>query len=207
MSTSESPKFDPFDPSEPIGPDKVPALQDHLLFTIFVCNKQADRTRQVLNQFYGGVTIKESPFNYVARLIRERKLDRRLKACRCGQYGRIGKALRQLIQKKLDVTTCTLDQLEEIHGIGQKSSRFFLMYGRGVRDVAVLDTHVLRWLHNCGVKDVPRGTPTSKKKYRELEQIFLRLCKEMGQEPNKLDFEVWKTGAELHRQKKGRTDS
>ena len=206
MSTSDPSKFDPFDPSEPIGPDRPNALQDHLLFTIFVCNKQADRTRQVLNQFYEDVRIHESPFSYVARLIRERKLDRRLKACRCGQYGRIGKALRQLIQKKIDVTTCTLDQLESIHGIGQKSSRFFLMYGRGIKDVAVLDTHVLRWLHQCGVKNVPRSTPTSKTKYRELEQTFLKLCEDLKMEPNKLDFTVWKTGAELHRQKKGGDD-
>lgn len=188
-------RFDPFDPLRSAGPASRTALEDHLLFTIFVCNKPARRTRQVLNDFYEGSADGETPLGYVGRLAQGGVLDERLRACQCGQYTRIGKALMQLVESGLDVTTCTLEDLEAIHGIGQKSSRFFMMYGRGRRDVAVLDTHVLRWLRKRGVRGVPRSTPTSVKTYLALEQTFLKLCRDAGLDAQRLDFDVWLAGA------------
>ena len=59
-----------------------------------------------------------------------------------------------------------------------------------------LDVHVLRWLHENDVP-VPKNfaTPTSKKKYLELEQKFLKLADDLHITPRELDYRIWKDGS------------
>lgn len=76
--------------------------------------------------------------------------------------------------------------------MGLKTSRFFLVHSRPNVRVAVLDTHILQWMKDEGY-DVPRQTPTNKKKYREIEDKFLAECDKRGVSPAQLDLEIWKS--------------
>jgi thermostable 8-oxoguanine DNA glycosylase len=69
-----------------------------------------------------------------------------------------------------------LDDLLAIHGVGNKTARFFLLHTRG-GDYAVLDTHILAWLRENGVEDAPKNTPTNTQKYKELEKKFRYLSR------------------------------
>ena len=83
------------------------------------------------------------------------------------------------------------EELEEIHGIGPKTSRFFIMWTRPGANYAALDTHILKWLALRGHK-VPKSTPSGKK-YKEIEKIFLREAAELGMSPQELDTIIWKS--------------
>jgi thermostable 8-oxoguanine DNA glycosylase len=52
--------------------------------------------------------------------------------------------------------------------------------------------HILRWLRSKGFK-TPQQTPSSSKRYHELEQEFLRRADIMGRDPAELDLEIWNT--------------
>ena len=72
----------------------------------------------------------------------------------------------------LDLRTCSLEELLAIHGVGNKTARFFLLHSRRNCDYAVLDTHILAWMRDHGVEDAPKSTPTNLKVYKELENKY-----------------------------------
>jgi len=108
-----------------------------------------------------------------------------------GCYRSKAKTMFQLAMNDLDLHTCTVDDLENIHGIGMKTARCFLIHSRkGVR-LAGIDTHMLKYLKAVGVEDVPSSTPGSKKEYLRLEDEFLRLADKADKEPAVFDLEIW----------------
>jgi hypothetical protein len=110
---------------------------------------------------------------------------RYLRIVRAGQYARIAAAFRGVLS--LNLRTCTVADLEAVHGIGPKTARMFLLHSRPAQRVAVLDTHILAWLAQCGVADVPRSTPPAGKHYERLELAFLDLCDKAGADPASLE--------------------
>lgn len=90
----------------------------------------------------------------------------------------------------IDLKTISVEELEKFHGIGPKTARCFVLHTRKGARVAGLDTHLLKFLRDEGY-DVPKSTPSSKKKYRELEEVFLRICDERGKIPAEYDLEIW----------------
>ena len=56
---------------------------------------------------------------------------------------------------------------------------------------AALDTHVLKYLRDKGVPDVPRQTPAAGPTYERLEQAFLGFADDVGVSPAILDISVW----------------
>jgi hypothetical protein len=187
--------FDPFDPGAAKSADD---LEDFIVFAIFVAGKPAARTRQVVNDFYAGRMAGESPLRYARRLVDSGRLEATLRDARSGQYSRITRALDvlsgRLLAGEINLRECSVDDLESVPGIGMKTSRFFLTYSRKDVRHAVLDRHVLKWLGARGV-EAPSSTPTSRRKYAELERKFLEICDNMGIKPKELDFEVWNTSA------------
>jgi thermostable 8-oxoguanine DNA glycosylase len=91
----------------------------------------------------------------------------------------------------LDLRTCTPMDLEEIKGIGSKTSRFFILHSRKDARYAALDTHILKGLAALG-HAVPKATPSSKRKYAELECCFLAEAYKQGKTPAVLDLEWWR---------------
>jgi len=66
------------------------------------------------------------------------------------------------------------------------------MYTRRNQRLAVLDTHILAYMHELGY-DVPRATPQSPKRYKAIEEQFLKLCDEKGIAPHEFDNFIWQT--------------
>jgi thermostable 8-oxoguanine DNA glycosylase len=98
--------------------------------------------------------------------------------------------LTKLAEADFELSTCSIEELESIWGIGPKTARFFVLFSRdNVDDIAVLDVHILRWLREQGY-DVPKQTPSSTKRYREIELLFLEQVpddKSLAQ----FDYELW----------------
>lgn len=108
-----------------------------------------------------------------------------------GRYRILEKALKRLSSMRINLETCSTEELERIPGIGPKTSRFFVARTRpGIR-VAILDRHVLRWLRELGIENVPRNTPGSPKVYARLERAFLEEADRRGVTPRELDLKIW----------------
>lgn len=144
-------------------------LQEFLLFCIVAAGKNSFVQAKKLEEYLCG----DMPF---VRIIIDNKfgcLEWRLRNCGMGQYSRICRAFTELAESNLDLASCTVADLEAIHGIGPKTARFFILHTRPNQQIAVLDTHILKHMAAQGIS-VPKVTPSGKK-YLELEQKFLSL--------------------------------
>lgn len=81
-----------------------------------------------------------------------------------------------------------------IKGIGYKEASHFLR-NIGYRGYAILDKHILRTLHECGVLDSP-DPPATKKKYLATEERMRKFAGELRIDFDELDLLLWssKTG-------------
>ena len=120
----------------------------------------------------------------------EHRLAEKLRSVGIGCYNQKAKTLYQLYNSSLDLRTCSSDDLETIPGIGPKTSRFFLLYTRPNQDVAVLDTHILKFLREQGVK-APTQTPQNIKRYKKLEVAYLSIARAKRISPLGLDIQEW----------------
>lgn len=165
--------------------------QHQLIYSIIVAGKSASFARDAMNRLFPGYP---PPFKTVRSWIRQDCLLQKLTEARTGNYGKLEKALRQLVSKKnLDLTHCTVSDLETIHGIGPKTARFFILWTQPQAQCAALDVHILRWLRSRGY-EAPRQTPASRKRYLELEQIFLEEASKRSLLPADLDRKIWEAG-------------
>ena len=87
-----------------------------------------------------------------------------------------------------------LAQEKQIKGLGYKESSHFLR-NIGIKGHAILDKHVMKCLEEVGVLD-SHQPPSTRKKYLEVEQEFLRFAKEIKVNCDELDLVLWsmKTG-------------
>lgn len=160
-------------------------LQARLIFSVVVAGKNAKFARNVIEKLFS--KTKKLPFEVVKDWVKGGTLRSRLKTARSGNYGKLVKCLPKLVE--LNPRTATLEELEQISGIGPKTSRFYhLWIGKNTR-CAALDVHILKFLRHLG-NDAPKNTPTGRK-YRELEEVFLRECERRKVTPNQLDADVW----------------
>ena len=81
-----------------------------------------------------------------------------------------------------------------IKGIGYKEASHYLR-NIGYRGYAILDKHILRTLHECGVIGSP-NPPTTKKKYLAIEEDMRKFAREIKIDFDELDLLLWsnKTG-------------
>ena len=175
-------------------------LEEFLLFTILVAGKTAKTQAIKLDSFLSNHPLKngtlndkkDSPFDFIQRLIDLKMLKIWMKDCKLGQYNRLENAFVGIMQFKGKLDSVTLDELESISGIGSKTSRFFLLHSRPDQKIAVLDTHILKYMSKQGY-NVPKVTPSDKKKYRKIEEDFLYEAKILRKNPAELDLEIWKS--------------
>jgi thermostable 8-oxoguanine DNA glycosylase len=85
-----------------------------------------------------------------------------------------------------------LQILEAITGVGPKTARFFILHTRPNQTMAVLDTHILKYLRDKG-HTTQKVTPPAGKKYDELEQIVIAEAKASGMSQPDFDLHIWKT--------------
>ncbi len=145
-----------------------PELEEFWLVAICVAGKNGTTQAQKVHDFLDG-QAGNTPFEKVQNMIDAGSLLERLQAVKMGQYRRIERAFRESL--RLDLRKCDLDDLTLVSGVGGKTSRFFLLHSRADCDHVVLDTHILRFLREkCGLKNIPKSTPTNPKKYLEIER-------------------------------------
>lgn len=169
-------------------------LELFAVFAVCVAGKNAQQTADKVNDHFRDVatpTKQLTPFEAIKNLVDIKVFVAYLKMAKMGQYRRIYRALRDLVESGIDLKTCTVEELEAIHGIGPKTSRFIIMHSRPNQRLATLDTHILRWMRDQGI-ETPKATPQSKKLYKELEQKFLTLCDKCAILPSQLDLKIWK---------------
>jgi len=169
-------------------------LELFAIFAVCVAGKKSQQTADKVNNHFRDTqtpTKQLTPFETVKSLIKINVFGAYLQMAKMGQYKRIYRALRDLAESGIDLKTCTVEELEAIHGIGPKTSRFIIMHSRPNQRLATLDTHILRWMRDQGI-ETPKATPQSKKLYKELEQKFLTLCDKCGILPSQLDLKIWK---------------
>jgi thermostable 8-oxoguanine DNA glycosylase len=117
-----------------------------------------------------------------------------LRWAKLGQYTRISKAFFDLANSELNLETCSVEELEQISGIGPKTARFFKLHTDLLAKCAALDTHVLKFLRGGGVENVPDITPSSKKEYLRLELEFLKLFHKQNLYESLADYDlaIWR---------------
>ena len=171
--------------------------ESFLLYCICAAGKTASIQALKLNSFLEGIT---KPFSYIKNLVKSQELYTYLVKSKIGQYKRIEKSFENVLDFNLDCVS--VDELVRVKGIGPKTARFFVMHSRKGEKVATLDVHILKWLSEQGVENVPLQTPQNEVTYKRLETEFLERAKKMGKSPAELDLEIWKKKA-----KKGLTSS
>lgn len=171
-----------------------------LLYAIIVAGKKADFADRALNALLTAMRAEQDakpdmlPFDLLRVALRNSAMLNCLRRAKTGNYTKIFNAFREIIANPPDLHKCTPEDLEKIHGVGPKTSRFYIIWARPEERFAALDVHVLRWLKAQGVKGVPKSTPTGAK-YARLEKIFLQMADERGMTPRALDKQIWAAGA------------
>jgi thermostable 8-oxoguanine DNA glycosylase len=167
-------------------------LEELLLFCIAVAGKNATRTAINLEKLlqYAYDFSDGSPFERTLALMRKEDLPTLMKSFGFGCYNIKAKGFFEAAVSKLNLKTCSVEKLEALYGVGPKTARYFILHTRENARVACLDTHVLKWLSYYTGYKVPKSTP-SKKKYLELEQIFLKIADVMNISPADLDLKIW----------------
>lgn len=167
-------------------------LQEFWLFCITVAGKTAVQQAKALESFlskgraeFPGFT---TPFQVVGVMDISGILLDRIKESRLGQFTKLDKAFRGSLG--IDLSTCTIEDLEAIHGVGAKTARYFMLHTRKDQRIACLDTHVIRHMRDLGLT-TQKGTPPSGPKYKALEDEFLKLSDASGMTPADFDLMIW----------------
>ena len=159
-----------------------------MLFCICVPSKPARTQARKLEQLllYRNTA---TPFDYIRALDKKPgALVEELQNARLRQYKRIGRAFRLVLG--IDLGSVSVEALERL--VGRKTARFFLIHSRPGLRLAILDTHILKYLRTQGVRGVPKTTPTSGKEYARLEQAYLDVLAKQGiTDLAKHDLMIW----------------
>ena len=174
----------------------LPELEEFLLFSILVAGKKSTTTAIKLEKFirsqrlYGVNDF--SPMQFISFLERGDGLLRQaIVKVKLGQYNRVEAAFRGILKIYGRLRSVSVAELESVKGIGPKTARFFVLHTRKYQDHAVLDTHILRYLRDLGIEDVPKTTPSGKK-YLKFENVFLEIARLKNLRPADLDLQIWK---------------
>lgn len=164
-------------------------LEEMLLFWICAAGKNAITSSSSLNKFLSSIcNNKLSPFESIKKLDKN-KLPFLLKSFGIGCYNNKSKTFWQLANSNLDLRNCSNEDLENIYGIGMKTSRCFIIHSRKNAKCAGLDVHILKFMNIMGY-DVPKTTP-NKKNYLIIEKQFLDLIKNSNKTVAEIDLLIW----------------
>jgi len=166
-------------------------LEFYLTFWVCVAGKTAKTISAALERFWTDLGCKPSPFKTLQQLS-QKQIAAKLKKHGIGCYNQKAKTLYLLAHSNFNLRTCTVEDLESISGIGKKTSRCFIMHSRKEANCAGLDVHLLHFLRDLGLQNIPNSTPGSSRKYKEIEAEFLKLCQLVNKPPAKLDLLVWR---------------
>lgn len=149
-------------------------LEFFWLFCILVAGKNADWASLKLLDLFRNKPEDQTPFEFLKTHLTD--LNNILVANKVGQYRRVQMAITQSLE--VDLRTASVAELMEIHGVGPKTARFFILHTRANAECAVLDTHILKWMRGLvdPIFEVPASTPPINK-YQTLEFVAIKLMK------------------------------
>lgn len=167
------------------------SIQEVILFWICAAGKNARVVSNCLDVILkkGHDLFGENilPFDIIKKF---ENLPQVLKNYGIGCYNNKSRSMLELVNSGLDLRTCSVQDLENIYGIGPKTARCFIIHTRKNARHAGLDTHLLKFLRDKGY-NAPISTPNSRKKYAEVESIFLKLVDEYKTTVHELDLKIW----------------
>ena len=183
-------------------------LQEFLLFTIGVAGTTAYIQAQKLDQFLKSVNTRLmmpdniSPFQSLKNAHRQGILLQEIHKAKLGQYKKIYSAFIYIIEHSVNLDRTNPVELEMIPGVGMKTSRFFLLHSDiNYKDnIAILDTHILKFIKENIDDLAPKSTPTNSNKYKYWEDLFLIWCQKNKKNTAEFDLEIWKSYARKNKE-------
>jgi thermostable 8-oxoguanine DNA glycosylase len=180
-------------------------LEEFLLFCIVVAGKTAYIQAQKLNDFLVSVNTRLcmpeyiNPFQSLKSAEQHGILMEEIQKAKLGQYKKIYAGFKYISEHNLDLRKTTTEQLELVPGVGMKSSRFFLLHSDETYkdNIAILDTHILKFIKENIDNRAPRSTPTIRVTYKYWEDVFLYWCELNNKNVADFDLEVWKSYARV----------
>ena len=178
-------------------------LQLFLLFCIVVAGKTAYIQAEKLEQFLCSVNERLMmpgrvlPFQTLKSAEQHGILMEEIQKAKLGHYRKIYAGFKFITEYKFDLRNTTTEQLEVIPGVGMKSSRFFLLHSdlNYQNNIAILDTHILKFIKENIDERAPKSTPTIRVTYKYWEDRFLLWCEQNDKNVADFDLEVWKSFA------------
>lgn len=166
-------------------------LEVFYLFVVAVAGKKATVIAQKIYDFLLGCGYGGSPFERVRQMVAARCLRENMERVKLGKYRLLEQSYAAASASPvLDLSTASVDELEMLPGIGKKSSRFLIVHSRPDMNLAVIDTHILKYLREVGAPSVPETIPTGNE-YLRLERIVLEWAKQHGMKPHVFDLAIW----------------
>jgi len=180
-------------------------LEEFLLFCIVVAGKTAYIQAQKLEQFLSSVNTRLmmpeniNPFQTIKSAEQHGILFEEIKKAKLGQYKKIYSGFKYISEREHNLSKMTPKILEEIPGVGMKTSRFFLLHSDTFYkdQIAILDTHILKFIKENIDDRAPKSTPVIPLTYRYWESKFLTWCLDNNKNVADFDLEVWKTYARV----------
>jgi len=177
--------------------------QEFLLFCMVVAGKtayiQANKLEEFLKSILTRLNMSDNcnPFQIIKSAHQHGILLQELQKAKLGQYNKLFKGFKYIVDNQINLEQCKPDELEKIPGVGMKSSRFFLLHSNinYKNKIAILDTHILKFIKEYIDEKAPKSTPTIAKTYKYWEDRFLFWCDSMGKDTAEFDLEIWKSYA------------
>lgn len=172
-------------------------LQEYFLFCICVMGKSAVVQAKRLNDFLKPSKIGcITPFEYIKELRDKEHLGPMLSHAKLGQYKRLEHIFMECID--LNLKKVTLEELEQIPGIGPNTSRLFTLHSRSKQRIVLLEPYILAWLSKQHPNlTVPKAIPQSTSRYKEFETLYLGEAKKRKMKPAKLGLQILKEQARI----------
>lgn len=175
-------------------------LECFLLFCIVVAGKTAYIQARKLDEFLTSINERLmmpeniNPFQTIKSADQHGILMEEIQKAKLGQYKKIYKAFKYISENNIDLRKTTPEKLELIPGVGMKSSRFFLLHSdkNWKNNIAILDTHILKFIKEHIDNRAPKSTPSVKLTYKYWESVFLHWCEMSNKDMAEFDLEVWK---------------
>jgi hypothetical protein len=169
--------------------------QAFLLFAICVAGKRSSEIAPKVESFCNSLVDADedllTPFEGMRQLAASDLLPESLRDFRLGKYTVLEKACWDMIALgDRDLTEMSPGELEQIHGVGPKTSRFFLLHSRQGLKHVILDTHILEYAREIGI-DAPKSTPQGSA-YLSLEAKMIGALEGEVRDWADFDLNKWK---------------
>lgn len=152
-------------------------LEEMILFAILVAGKNARTQAKKLQEFLGEDV--SNPFKFISNLISSGTLRTKMIEHGLGKYSLLENSFKYLTENfsGSELRNVSSQELLDVPGIGLKTVNFFFLHCRENHDLCVLDTHILAWMKDNGIQDVPSVSPNNRELYNKFSDIFKDLVK------------------------------